>query len=222
MFDKTGLAIYFFMEWGNRLVALATAHTGKVLFTSTIFTLSLEGINIYLEEEVFGTPSIIILVVFATVGLNTIYGIKKSKALSAFYKKLAIETVNDTAQQEIYFARMQEHGFDKRKLGFVWFKCLSLLGYLFFATQLLKDGGSFFDYTAMTLTRVPISIFWYYEFKSIGENSAVLYRKKAPIFKIVELMFEPKLSTIFGGKEITEDPDYSLKSYSERNKKKDE
>ncbi len=64
------------------------------------------------------------------------------------------------------------------------------MGYLYFAKTLLSDGEGYLDLTAAILTKTPIAIFWYYEFKSIGESSEYIYKKKASIFSIVENIFE--------------------------------
>ena len=50
------------------------------------------------------------------------------------------------------------------------------------------------------LIKIPIAIFWYYDFKSIGENTAYIYGKKSPIFKVVENVFEFKFRDYLGNK----------------------
>jgi hypothetical protein len=72
------------------------------------------------------------------------------------------------------------------------------MGYLYFARTLLDDDGEgYLDLTAAILTKTPIAIFWYHEFKSIGENSTYIYKKKASIFTIVEGIFELRFAQYF-------------------------
>ena len=60
--------------------------------------------------------------------------------------------------------------------------------------------------TSEILIRVPIALFWYHEFKSIGENSAYIFEKKAYIFTIVGYIFEPRIKK-FAGEELEEPKD---------------
>jgi hypothetical protein len=73
-----------------------------------------------------------------------------------------------------------------------------LLGYLYFAKTLLTADadnalGQILGFTSGLILKAPVAIFWYYDFKSIGENAAYLYGKKAPIFTIVESIFELRI-----------------------------
>jgi len=76
------------------------------------------------------------------------------------------------------------------------------------------------------LSKIPVAFFWYYEFKSFGENSTFVYGKKAPIFNIVEMMFEPKISKLFGRNtpsdgihDVELDPkDYGIKEENKEDK----
>ena len=71
----------------------------------------------------------------------------------------------------------------------------SRLYYLFFIKNLIQadvegELGSILGFTSGVMLKVPVAIFWYYDFKSIGENSTYIYGKKAPIFTIVESIVE--------------------------------
>ena len=105
----------------------------------------------------------------------------------------------------MFIKRSKRYSFSWRRLQFVLFKSFMLLGYLYFVKNLLEgDQNTFLDFSVEVLCKAPVAIFWFYEFKSIGDNSAYVYGKKASIFKIVEGIFEPRIFKFFGAKTPTD------------------
>lgn len=225
---NSSLSLFFIEEWFKRLLHLATHDDYKTSAMSIFATLGVEAVDIAFDQEYFGTTNMVLFLVFGTVLINTYYGIRKSRILSNFYKVKAQQAKNDTEQQNLFLAKMQVHKFDPKRLQFVFFKCSSLLGYLYFVTKLLEDKGTFFDFTTEILCKAPIALFWYYEFRSIGVNSTMVYNKKASIFKIVEGIFEPRIFEFLGNKKIKKDNleekeiDERISNYEKQKQKENE
>lgn len=186
--------------WFKGVFALATSNDYSPVFTSAFTVLGVTAADLWVTDETFGTTRIVIFLVMCTVLLNTIFGVLKSRRQQSILFAKAVKHPFDSTQYNTFLRRSLRYQFDIRKLNFVFFKCFTFLGYLFFAQKLLDGGGSFLDFSAEFLAKVPVAFFWYYEFKSFGDNSTFYYGKKAPIFKIVEMMFEPKISKLFGKK----------------------
>lgn len=167
---------------------------------SIVFTLGISFSEIIVKDNIFGTTNLVIGLVLLTVFINTGFGIRKSLIKSSKFFAKAQKFEYRKPEHRFYMRKFQNHKFSIKRVYFVFFKCLSLLGYLFFVKALLDDGGTFFDFTIEILCKAPIALFWYYEFKSIGENSEYIYERKASIFKIVEFIFEPRISKFLGTK----------------------
>ena len=156
--------------------------------------------------DAFGVPNFLLFLVISTVLIDARFGIKKSvkQSKESYIKSLSFEEGSPEKKKLLKISKLQE--FDPKKLQFTFFKCLTLLGYLYFAKHILEvtDKEStlseIIGFTSGVVTKAPLAIFWYYDFKSIGENAAYLYGKKAPIFTIVEKLFEPKLNEFFNKK----------------------
>jgi len=216
MLNADSIRILLLTQWLKKIGALAYANGYKTTFAAIGVTLSGEFIEIFMKQEYFGTTNMVLSLVFLTVFFNTYYGVRKSKVLFRYYEQRALDTEIEEKQVDLFIAKMQRNAFSAKRLQFVFFKCMSLLGYLYFVTKLLEDNGTFFDFTTEALCKAPVAIFWYYEFKSIGENSTVIYDKKASIFTIVEAIFELKILKFFEGKDIFEKKNKSyehLKDY---------
>lgn len=194
--------------WIKAVYYLAVENHFAVSIMSIVITGGIAFGEIIISNNIFGISNLVLLLVIATVFLNTGYGIAKSIKSSKMLFAEAQKYEYQTTKHQCYLRKSNKMKFDIKKLNFVFFKCLSLMGYLYFAKAIITDGvdGSSpvliqaLDLSTEILTKVPVAIFWYYEFKSIGENSAELYGKKAPIFKIVEGIFEPRIFKFFGSK----------------------
>jgi len=196
-----GFQMFYVGQWLKRIVRLASKNNYTVTFMSAGGILSIEALKLLWKQEIFGTTNFVLILVFGTVLINTYYGVRKSKKIRDYYQRKLILYEDDSVSHDLFEAKIQLHVFDPRRLQFVVFKCLSLLGYLFFVTTLLEDTGTIFDYGAEIMSKTPLAIFWYYEFKSIGDNSAIIYNKKASIFKIIEDIFEIKIAKFFGDRD---------------------
>lgn len=194
--------IYIYIK---KVIDLASQNDGDLF----IRTISLTAIyqfflNIF-KIDAFGVPNFLLFLVITTVLIDARYGIKKSVKQS---KELLDEanSLEDSPEKRMLFKKADLKKFDPKKLQFTFFKCFTLLGYLFFAKHILDfqenetSLSGIIGFASGVVTKAPLSIFWYYDFKSIGDNSAYLYGKKAPIFLIVEKIFEPKINEFFNKK----------------------
>jgi len=189
-----------FATWIKGIFNLAISNDYSPLFTSSMTVLGITAADLVITDNTFGTTPIVILLVLFTVLLNTGYGVSRSLMQQKALFAKALKYPFNSREYIAFYQRSLKYKFDIRRLNFVFFKCFTFLGYLYFAQKLLEGDGSFLDFSADALAKVPIAFFWYYEFKSFGENSTVVYGKKASIFNIVEMIFEPKISKLFGKK----------------------
>jgi len=171
---------------------------------SIIAVLGVTAAELMITDETFGATRLVIVMVLLTVAGNTYYGVKRSLLMQKilFSKALAFEY--GSTEYRNLLRRSQRYAFSWKRLQFVMFKCFMLLGYLYFVKNLLEGGETFWDFSIEVLCKAPIAIFWFYEFKSIGENSTVVYGSKAKIFNIVEGIFEPRIFKFFGAKTPTD------------------
>jgi len=151
--------------------------------------------------ELFGVSNLLLSAVSLTVLWNTYTGVKKSriKAKRALccLRKIGWEN-KDTDKYKNCRNLYKNNKFSRNKLNFVFFKMFTFLAYLFFAKILLDtDSDNFLEevlmFTSGLILKVPTAWFWYTEFKSVGENSVVIYGKKPMIFEITENIFEAKI-----------------------------
>lgn len=187
--------IYLYVK---RSFDLAMDNNGVMLWTVTFITTVYEFILEVLQVKTFGMPNLLLLLVIVTVFIDAGYGIKKSLKQSKEALAEAMVTQTGTPEHKKLMKVHELKKFNVTKLQFTFFKCVTLVGYLFFAKNLIQadtDGilGSILGFTSGVMLKVPVAIFWYYDFKSIGENSAYIYGKKAPIFTIVENILEFKI-----------------------------
>lgn len=188
-----------FTTWIKGIIQLATSNDYSPLFASAFTVLGVTAADLMVTDETFGTTRMVIFLVIVTVLLNTIYGIKKSLMQQKILFARALKYPFNSKEYNIFHKRSLKYKFNIQKLNFVFFKCFTFLGYLYFAQKLLEGDATFLDFSAEILAKVPLAFFWYYEFKSFGENSTIVYGgKKASIFTIVEGIFEPKISRLFG------------------------
>ena len=187
--------IYLYVK---RSFDLAMDNNAVMLWTVTFITTVYEFIIEVLQIKTFGMPNLLLLLVIVNVFIDAGFGIKKSLKQSKEALAEAMVTQTGTPEHKKLMKVHELKKFNVTKLQFTFFKCVTLVGYLFFAKNLIQadtDGilGSILGFTSGVMLKIPVAIFWYYDFKSIGNNSAYIYGKKAPIFTIVENILEFKI-----------------------------
>lgn len=187
--------IYIYVK---RSFDLAMDNNGFLLWTLTFFSTIYEVLIDILNLNYFGMPNLLLLLVIVTVFIDAAFGIKKSLKQSKEALAKAMVTEPDTPEHKKLMKVHELKKFNISKLQFTFFKCLTLVGYLFFAKNFIQadvEGvlGSVLGFTSGVMLKIPVAIFWYYDFKSIGNNSEYIYGKKAPIFTIVENILEFKI-----------------------------
>ena len=182
---------------------LAIDNEYDLAFRTISFTTMYQLMLGLFQIDVFGVPNFLLFLVIATVLIDARYGVLKSvKQSKEFYiKSLSFQETDP--EKKMYLKKSDLQKFDPKKLQFTFFKCLTLMGYLYFAKNILEVQDSettlaeIIGFASGVVTKAPLAIFWYYDFKSIGDNAAYLHGKKAPIFKIVEKIFEPRINSFF-------------------------
>ena len=191
--------IYIYVK---RSYELAIDNNYALTIVSALIAGIAQTIEKALEVDIFGVSNVLLLLVIATVLVDAYFGVRKSVKISkeAFVEAQKFE--ENTPEYKKWMKVYEIKKFDAKKLQYTFFKCFTLLCYLFVAKHLLSSEsddtiGQILGFTSAVVLRIPLTIFWYYDFKSIGENSGYVYGKKAPIFTIVEKIFEPKISNFF-------------------------
>ncbi|MAX50551.1 MAG: hypothetical protein CMH22_01050 [Methylophaga sp.] len=161
-----------------------------------------ETIKRIFDIQIFGVSNLLLLFVIGTVLIDAFYGVQKSVKQSKEAYVIAQRYDQGTPERRKWLKVHELKKFKPQKLQFTFFKCCTLLFYLFMVKNLLASEsddalGQILGFTSAVVLKAPLIIFWYYDFKSIGDNSAYVYGKKAPIFTIVEKIFEPKISKFF-------------------------
>lgn len=173
---------------------------GFALISTTVIT----GLSEILNVNYFGVTNLLLVVVILTVFIDAYFGVKKSVSQAKEAYKTAMALPEGSIKRKGYLIVYESKKFSGKKLQYSFFKCFTLLGYLFFAKILLDIGGessvggetfidSALNFSSEVIIKAPLAIFWYYDFKSIGKNTEFLYGKKAPIFTIAEMIFEPRI-----------------------------
>lgn len=185
------------MIYVKNLLALSfndLAAVGSLLLTGTV-----AGVSYLLDLNYFGVSNLLVLYVLITIGGNTGTGIWKSKvkAREAFVKAQKLKT---GPEYRLQMKLVQRYSMDLNKLLFVFFKVFTFLAYLNFAVTFLNEGSGFLDWTSAVAIQTPLGIFWYKEWKSIGENLEYTLGKKPGIFPVTEYIFEVKFFSDFYSK----------------------
>ncbi len=191
-------------------------HDYEVAKVSLVFAgLSQTAYSIW-SVDFLGVSNLLLFLVFANVLLDAHFGVQKSILISQKELKVAMKFPDNSPDRRMFIRKSERNKFQAKKLYYTFFKCASLAFYLYFAKNLLEvqDGtgtlAEIIGFASGVVTKAPIAIFWYYDFKSIGNNTAYIYGKKAPIFVIVEKMFDPRLKAFF------DDPEYDKKTTSDQ------
>lgn len=194
-------------SWITGITSLSVKNYGFACYVSAVISGGAFVSEWLIKPSWFGTTYLVLLLVHLTLFANAAFGIWKNSLKSQVFLAMSQKYEPETKEYRINIRRWKSHKFDLKKLYFVFFKSFSFLAYLSMIKALTsdapQDGG--WEITALFLTteiliRVPIVLFWYYEFKSIGENSTYIFGQKAKIFTIVELIFEPRISKFIGAK----------------------
>lgn len=196
-------------NWFKDVKNIATQNNYSVSIGSTMIIGTGTSVDLFLPSPLFGTTYFVLLLVGLTVFGNTIFGIWKNnlKAKKFFFVMSRFDI--ESKEYRLNHRKWRNHKFEFKKTYFVFFKMLSFLSYLLVVKALTNDhveGGGDWQIKALYLTtevliRVPIALFWYNEFKSIGENSEYIFEKKAHIFTIVGWIFEPRIAKFVGSKD---------------------
>jgi len=206
---KSSFIFCYFTTWIAGLIKIAADNGYAVSIASILLTAGLSFQQFMITESLFGTTYFVLLLVLGTVLINTGYGIKKNVMKSRIFFAHAQQHEHNTRKHKHYIKKWEAHKYDYRRLFFVFFKFTSFMGYLLIAKALMSEGTigeeggvviQALEFSTEVLIRVPIAIFWYYEFKSIGENTEYIYGQKASIYKIVEFIFEPRILKFLGTK----------------------
>ena len=200
-------AIYFnpIYLYVKRLILLGIDNDSIVARTTLIFSIGIEAFSQFLGENyIFGESNFIVLMVILTTMIDAYYGVKKSIKKGKENLNEAQKYPIDSPEYKMHIKVAKLKEFDPKKLQFTGFKCFTFLAYLFFANNVLTttdDNGvvliQVIAITSSVVIKAPLLLFWYYDFKSIGENSAYVYSKKAYIFTVVEKIFEPNIKRFF-------------------------
>ena len=197
------MPIYTYLK---RVTELAISNDFETTKISLIITATAQFISTIFSINFFGVSNFVLLLVMLTVLIDAHFGIKKSLFESEKFLNESKKHGLESMQRKRLLRKSEIRKFQPKKLQYTFFKCITLLGYLFFVKNImeLEDGegtlAEIIGFASGVVIKAPIAIFWYYDFKSIGENTTVVYGKKAPIFRIVEKMFEPRLKVFFEDK----------------------
>lgn len=198
-------SIYFkpVTDYMKGAVDLAFDNASFVWLTALGISFSMECLTYFFGLDFFGVSNQILLLVVVTIFIDAYYGVKKSLSIakSAEFKLLKIK--ENTSEKRMLMKVVKMKRFSTDKLQFTFFKCLTLFAYLYFAKIILEVDddmsvlGQVIGFSTAVVIKVPLAIFWYKDFKSIGENMEYLFKKKLPIFPIVESIFELKFKQFF-------------------------
>lgn len=204
MMVQTCFQIYFnpIYVYIKRSFSLAFSNDGSLLYSTISLAAFTEFLNEFFEVNYFGVSNGLLVWVIVTILIDAFFGVKKSIRESRNLIKEAGLVVVE-AEKRMLLRKAKLKKFSPLKLQFTFFKVLTLIAYLFFAKHILiteESGdtlGMILGIASGVVIKAPLAIFWYYDFKSIGDNLEYLLKKKPPIFKIVEKIFEPKISKFF-------------------------
>lgn len=189
----------------DSLVSLATRDN---YYTSRV-SLTLSGayafVSHVMEVEWFGVGYLLLAVVIVTTLFDAATGVAKSVTISNRALKRGLKIEDKQSPEYIKAMRIHKYKkFDPSKLLYTFFKIFTLLAYLFFANTFMEMEdpnapgivSTVMGLTMDVLIKAPLAIFWYYDFKSIGQNLEFLFNKKLPIFGIVTMFFERQIKRI--------------------------
>ncbi|WP_416440452.1 hypothetical protein ACH3O9_11280 [Leeuwenhoekiella sp. A16] len=187
--------IYLYIK---RVWDLASDNHYVVLTTSAVISFLVEIISEIWEIELFGIPNAVLLILLITILVDAFYGVKKSKKESKVALAESLKYEPGTPEFKKLMKIYELKKFNPQKLQFTAFKALTLVAYLYCVNQLTADttNGSFWGValgiTSSVVINIPVFLFWYRDFKSIGNNTEYIYEKKAPIFTYAEAVIELK------------------------------
>ncbi len=194
-----------FKTWTTDFIELALNNRGTAIITSGFISGTAVISQVLLDQSWFGTTYLVLLLVHLTLFANAVSGVVKNKKKANIFFCRSQQYEPNTKEWKLNTMRWKAHEFDIKKLYFVFFKSFAFLSYLLVVKALTSDhptGAEWFilalSFGTESLIRIPIFLFWYYEFKSIGENSEYIFNQKASIFRIIERIVEPKILKMYG------------------------
>ncbi len=201
-------------KWVGHIRTVATENNYSVSVSSVFVIGTGTSVDLFLPNPLFGTTYFVLILVGLTVFANTLFGIWKSTLKADKFRVVRDRCKIGTAEYRLNHRRWNNHKFEFKKTYFVFFKMFAFFSYLLVVKALTNDRvGNSDDWeikalflTTEVLIRVPIALFWYNEFKSIGENSEYVFQKKAHIFTIVGWIFEPRIAKFVGKQEPSNPP----------------
>jgi hypothetical protein len=175
---------------------------GVIVLTTTALTGVVELVGELLNINFFGIPNLLLFLVILNVLVDAYFGVRRSikESKEALVRSYELDPSSPEYRKEIKIYNLKK--FKTTKLQFTFFKCVTLLGYLFFIKHLITIDSTGFlggaiGFTSELLLKAPVAIFWYHDFKSIGDNTEHIFGKKAPIFTIVENILEFRINKFY-------------------------
>jgi len=155
--------------------------TSSFLGTSIFSAITLEAIiKLVLHGQFMGVSILLLIIVSGFILTDWWYGSKASKKLAEDAKK-----EGDKEKEEKY-------KFRSIKISHTWFKFLSLWLWLLVALTVSQNAASITWLSPIIegFTIIPILLFGFREFISIGESIEILTKRKPYLFELGEKIFE--------------------------------
>lgn len=132
-----------------------------------------------------------------TVLLNAVSGVAKSRVYAKKYRLKSLEYPEGSPDQVKFLLKARLRAFSAKQLNYVFFKSFAFLFYLVFIKLLFEEPDGWVESAFIVIMKAPLFLFWYSEYKSIGDNTEVIFGKKAPIFKILEDILEWRFENLY-------------------------
>lgn len=164
--------IFTYVKKVNELVS---ANDFDLYFKTVSVATIHQSLMTFYAKEYFGVSNFILMIVITTVLIDAFFGIKKSvKKSHENYRKAS--KLEEGVEKSRLLRLAKGYEFSARKLQFTFFKCLTLVGYLFCANHIMEYQendttiAEIMGFASGVAVKAPIVFFWYYDFKSIGRN----------------------------------------------------
>ena len=175
----------------------------RIGYISAFYIGIIQWLKTQMQVEWFGVSYLLLGFVVFTILVDTTFGIISSNKKAKKYYNEAIKHDKNSFEYKLNRKKCKAKRFSSKKLMNTFFKILTLLAYLFFATELTKTEvdvewvNEAFDIGIGALIKAPVAILWYHEFKSIGKHIEYIYGVKPNTFNIIQRIFEPKINKFF-------------------------
>ena len=195
-------------DYVSKTVSLAFDNNSVVWIIVAFMSFSIECLKYFFNIDFFGVSNEILFLVVVTILFDAYYGVKRSLSIAKSAEFQLAKIKGDTPEKRMLMKVIKMKKFNTDKLQFTFFKCLTLFAYLYFAKKILEVDiedmsplAQVIGFSTAVVIKIPLAMFWYKDFKSIGENMEFLFKKKLPIFPIVESIFELKFKQFFKSEE---------------------